>query len=155
MNLDAIKTQYEREAKRYSLPSFKELNDFFELDKIKKESDNFIRTVRKTMMEKVVNTLGFIDMLLNPVNAPRMYFQYLKSLTESEKEDLDNIYKVLAHLSILSLEREISYNEKAEADLVKKIFKDWRTLAPEFERMTKKMKAPINSPNRKEKSYFG
>ena len=89
MDLKELKKHYEILSKKYKLPSFKELNEDFDIEKIDKESDILLKVVRKVMMEKIVNSLGFIEMLLNPMNSPRMYHAYLNSMSVEDKKAID------------------------------------------------------------------
>lgn len=155
MELKEIKKEYEKLAMKYKLPGFGELNENFEIEKIEIESDTFLRAVRKIMMEKIVNSLGFIEMLLNPMNAPRMYLNYLRVMTLDDKNSIDKIYSSFADLSVLSLEREVDYDEKAEAELIKKIVKTWNEAKPEFRKILTNIKKPNSTDLKKEKSYYG
>jgi hypothetical protein len=154
MELSKLKKQYESKAKQYSLPKFNEVNESFEIEKIDKETEIILRVVRKVMMEKIVSSLNFLEMLLNPVNAPRMYFPFLKGLTQEDKKIIDRTYLSLSNLSVSSLECEISYGEKSEAEQIKKIFKTWKEIQPDFKKIFNKIKKP-NKITKKEKSYFG
>ena len=63
-DLKDFRKMYEGFEKKYDLPKFTELNGDFEIDKIDKESQYFLRVIRKVMMEKVVNSLNFLEMLI-------------------------------------------------------------------------------------------
>ena len=56
MELNDLRNDYSKLEVKHILPSFKELNESFEIDKIDKESDALLRVVRKVMMEKIVNS---------------------------------------------------------------------------------------------------
>lgn len=156
MNLIDLKKQYDSASKKYKLPSFEELNSNFEIDKIDKETDNLLKNIRKVMMDKVVNSLQFLDMLSNPVNAPRVYQQYLRSMSLEDKKEIDKIYDVLGILSLGSLDLEIDPSEIKEAELIKKILISWNSVKPSFRRILDNMKHPsVNGNSKKEKSYFG
>ncbi len=122
MELDELKKEYGRLGKKYSLPEFGEVNEAFEIEKIDRDSDSLMRVVRKVMMEKVVSSLGFVEMLLNPMNAPRMYIAYINSMSVDDKKSIEKIYSDLARVSVDALNCEIDYSEKAEAEVVKDIF---------------------------------
>ncbi|MBU0466253.1 MAG: hypothetical protein KJ718_01990 [Nanoarchaeota archaeon] len=155
MELNELKKEYAKLAKTYGLPSFNETDKCFEISKIDKESDTLLRAIRKVMMEKIVNSLGFVEMLLNPMNAPRMYLAYIKSIGFEDKKAIEKIYGTFADLSVVSLEREVDYGEKEEAELIKKIIKTWNELKPEFRKILKNMKKPNNDLKKRERSYFG
>jgi len=154
MEVEELKKKYSAFGKKYKLPSFKELNDDFEIEKIERDSDTFLKVVRKQMMEKIMNLLGFIEMILNPVNAPRIYYAYLKSVGTEERNYLDRIYSKLGDISIAALELEVDYDEGKEAKMIARIFSDWREIKPDMRKVVKNMMKPNNTVQR-EKSYFG
>jgi len=155
MELAKLKKDYLVLAEKYKLPSFKELNENFEIEKIDKDTDILLRDVRKVMMEKIVNSLGFLEMFLNPMNAPRMYLAYMKSMGEEERKCIEKIYGLFAGLNITALEGEIDYSEKKEAETIKEIFKAWINSKPDFMKLFAGMKKPNGDVVRKERSYFG
>lgn len=150
-----MKKEYGKLIKKYGLPKFSKLNENFEIEKIDKESEILLRNVRKVMMEKIVNSLGFLEMFLNPVNVPRMYLAYMKSMGVEEGKCVEIIYGKFADLNVLALEGEIIYDEKKEAEIVKKIFEVWVSVKPEFMKLFEGMKKPNNSVDKRERSYFG
>jgi len=154
MELADLKKQYEPLSKKHKLPSFEKLNEDFEIDKIDRETDFLLRLVRKSMMEKIINSLGFVEMLLNPVNAPRLYLGYIKSISQEDKEKIDKIYEALADLSLSSLSLELSSDESKEAELIQKIFSKWNELKTDFKKIMDDMKNP-KALTKKEKSYYG
>jgi hypothetical protein len=154
MKLEELKKNYSILEKNYKLPSFKELNEDFGIEILRKGEELLLRSVRKVMLEKIVNSLGFVEMLLNPVNAPRMYFVYLKSVSAEDKKDLDKIYSVLSDIVLASSRLEIEYSEKGEAELINRIAKDWNSVKPLFVKVLEHMQNPVSSVQR-EKTYFG
>ena len=154
MNLMDLKNSYAILGKKYKLPSFSELNENFEIEKIRRGQETLVRTVRKTMMDKIVNSMGFVESLLNPMNAPRMHLLYLKSMSAEDKKELDKMDTVFSEIVLGSLKLEIDYSEKEEAEMIKKIFKDWNSVKPGFRKIISNMQKPV-SVVQKEKSYFG
>lgn len=150
-----LEKDYEVFEKKYKLPSFKELNENFEIEKIDRESKTLLRTIRKVIIEKLVNSLGFVELLLNPVNAPRMYYAYLKTLTQDDKKEIEKIYSVLSDVVLSAIELEIDYDEKAEAEMIKRIHSDWDSVKPAFRKILGNMKKPEAGESKKERSYFG
>ena len=154
MDVKDVKKEYEKFVGKYSLPSFKELNEDFEIDKIDRESDCFLRAVRKAIMEKVVNAIGFLEMLLNPMNAPRMYVPFVNTMAVSDNKEIDELYTSLSKLSLISLKLEVGYSEKEEAEVIKKVFEVWQKEKVKFGNLVDKIGKPVNSVKR-ERSYFG
>ncbi len=156
MELDVLKKEYEKLVKKYNLPNFKDIDLDFEIDKFDKDTDFLLRAIRKIVMEKVVNSMTFLEMLINPVNAPRMYLVYIRSMSVEDKKIIDDIYSALADLSVLSLDLEIDSNEKSEAELIKKVYEKWVSMKPGFRKILSNMKSPKEIPNnKKDRSYFG
>jgi len=152
--LEDLKKDYAELKEKYKLPSFEDVNEDFEIEKMDRESDVLLKIIRKVMMDKVINIMNFLEMLLNPMNAPRMYHGYLKAMAESDKKVVEGIYGKLADLIFASLERDAKYDVDKEADVVKEIMKVWAKVSVDLEGLVNKMKNPGESV-KKEKSYFG
>jgi len=155
IDIHHLRKAYAKLAGKYDLPGFDELNEGFEIAKIDRDVGTLLRAVRKTMMEKIVNSLSFVEMLLNPVGLPRMYMAYVKVMSVDDKKKLDGIYSELSTLSLLSLEREIEYSEKGEAELINKVCKVWNSVNGDFVRLLGKIRKPRAESVKKERSYFG
>lgn len=155
MDLKELKKQYVVLMKKYNLPAFADINENFEIDKIEKDTDCLLRLIRKVMMEKIINSLSFLDLLLNPVNTPRMYLAYARSLPIDDRKTIEEIYNVLGNISLISLDLEIDYSESKEAEMIKKIFASWQAQKSRFRKIMANMKIPNKLSAKKEKSYFG
>jgi len=155
MDLKDLKKEYGALAKKHKLPGFSELNNVFEIEKIERESESLLRVVRKVMMERIVNSLGFLEMLINPVNAPRMYHPFFKSVSAEDKKNVDKIYLELSGLILYSLELEFDYSEKNEAEIIKKIYGSWEKVRKPFKVLLGRIKNPGSEVGKKEKGYFG
>jgi len=155
MELKDLKSEYEKLARKYGLPSFEEIVLDFEIDKLEKDTEFLLRAIRKSMMEKIVNSINFLEMLLNPINTPRMYLPFIRTMSNEDRKFIDGIYGALADLTLLSLDLEIDSNDKAEAELIKKVFDEWKELKPNFKVIISNIKKPKNFVNKKERSYFG
>ena len=155
MELKDLKREYEKLESKHKLPNFEELNRDFEIDKLDKQSDKTLRAIRKIIMEKIDNSMRFLEMLINPMNTPRMYLSYINSMTHDDRKVIDNIYSSLADLSIISLELEIDTTEENEASLIKRVFNKWQELKGGFKQIITNIKMPKNSVSKKERNYFG
>jgi len=154
MELKDLKKEYHKLEVKHRLPRFEDLNESFEIEKVERESEILLRVIRKIMMEKIMNTLSFIEMLMNPMNAPRMYLPFLKNLSIEDKKRLDKLYMDFSEMVVAGLEIEIDYSEKGEAEMICKINKLWKDSRGDLKKILKGIKKP-NSLERKEKSYFG
>ena len=155
MDLKELKSKYAELAGKYKLPKFEELNENFEIERSKRIGETLLRTIRKVMMEKIVNSAGFLEFLLNPVNAPRMYMIYLKSMKQEDMKEIDKVYGELSALILSSLKLEVDYSEKGEAEAIKQIAKKWEEVKPGFRKIFSDIQKPEKSEERKEKTYFG
>ena len=154
-SIKELEKNYEPFFTKYKLPSFRDLNEAFEIEKIDKESQTFLRVIRKIIMEKVANSFGFVDMLLNPANAPRMYYSYIKSMSDNDKKILEKIYNLFSDLIVKSLFLEVNYSEREEASLIKESFEVWGSMKNDFGEVLQNIISPKNNIISKGKSYFG
>ena len=150
-----FRDQYNSLAKQYSLPFFNSLNNDFEIEKISQESITLLRAVRKVMIEKVFNILSFLEMLLNPVNAPRTYLSYIKSMTNEDRKEVEKIYSAFGALTLRALPLEIDYSEKREAEMIKDIQKIWSDAKKDVSKLLEQIAMPVTSLAKKERSYYG
>ena len=107
------------------------------------------------MMEKILSSLSFVELLLNPMASPRMYLAYVKSMSSEDRKCIEKIYDSFSEVSFVALDLEIDYSESSEAELVSRIFAVWQNAKPEFRIILKNMKNPSESFVKKDRSYFG
>lgn len=155
--LEKLKKDYLLIQKEHNLPSFDELNEDFGIEKIAEaQTDYLIREVRKYMADKFSSYIRFIEILLNPVNAPMFIFSVIKSLDNSQKNNLKEVYKTLAKIEVRIIELDLSYDEKKEVEFIIKSYKIWQEIKRDFSEIINSVKK--NWDNKFEengKSYFG
>ncbi|OIO81061.1 hypothetical protein AUJ84_01825 [Candidatus Pacearchaeota archaeon CG1_02_32_132] len=155
MELNDLKNQYEGVAKNYGLPGFDELNDEFEIERIDRESYTILRSVRKVMMDKIVGYVRFIEMLINPSQAPFAFMHFSKGMTDVEIKILQSIYQKFIELELDGLKSEFEYSEKNEADSIKKIINIWKDSKGELIKIINFVETNWKADSiKKEKSYF-
>ncbi|MBM3230457.1 hypothetical protein FJZ22_02260 [Candidatus Pacearchaeota archaeon] len=152
--LPQITKEYPALQVTYGLPALSDLNRDFELDKIDVETEFLARTIRKCMMDKIVNCLNFFDMLLNPQQAPRIYLSFLQTITLSDKQLLEQLYSAFGTLSIECLALELEYTEEKEAEMITRIARVWTEQSTAFSTLVQRIRNPVPF-QKKEKSYFG
>ena len=153
--LKNLTEKYEKYEKKYKLPTFSELNSAFEIDKIDREPEFLLRVIRKVIMEKIVNSLSFLDMLSNPMNSPRIYHAYIKGMNVKDKEIIDKLYNIFGELSVESIGMELEYNEKKEAEFIGLVYKSWNDVKKDFSEIMDNMMNPNSISDKREKDYFG
>lgn len=155
MNLIELKKKYAILEKKYSLPSFTKLNEEYGIESIRKYEETLLKSIRKLMIDRLVSYIGFLEVLLNPMNAPRLYLAYIKSMTNEDKKEVEKLYGKLSDIILESMSVEIDYSEKEEAEMIKKITKVWDELKPDFRKLISKVQKPADSQATKERTYFG
>ena len=155
--LDELKKQYSKLEKKYKLPSFQQLNEDFEIEKVQeKETDTLLREIRKIIMDKVLNYLRFTEMLLNPQGAPLFFFSLLKGIEATDRKILEDVYSKLGKLEIEVIAVDIIYSEQEEAKFIEHLFKEWQEIKKTMDRISKAlMDGWKKKTQRKEKSYLG
>jgi hypothetical protein len=156
MELKELKKRYTELENKYKLPTFKQMNEDFEIEKISLESEVLLRVIRKLMMDKILSFLNFIERVItNPTGLPRIYYGYIKSMDNGDKIEIEKLYDSLGSLSLEAFKLEVVTSEKEEAEMIKKGFQVWQSAKPELLKVAAKMKIPESQSIKKEKSYFG
>lgn len=153
-DLKDLKEDYAEIEKEYKLPSFQEINELFEIERISSESDCLIRVVRKIIFEKVLQVFSFVEMLSNPGNAPKAYSMFFASATKEDFEIIHKLHKILFEFFLESLELDSKYNPKSEAKFINEICTSWTDLSNDFQKLILKIRNPAEII-KKEKSYYG
>lgn len=156
MKLEEFKKKYADLGKKYGLPSFTELNNVFEIDKIERDSDTLLREIRKVLMDKVINYIRLFEMIFNPASAPPTFLAFVREIRAEERSSLEKVYKECVELELLALARELEHNEKAEAELIANIYKVMTGLKGDLTKVISMMSRNWRlQVSKKEKSYFG
>jgi hypothetical protein len=156
-HLEDLKKDYEKLMKQYNLPSFKDLNEAFDIEKVaESETDCLLREIRKAMMDKVIAYLRFVEMLVNPSNAPLFFMILLKGMGASDKKELEEIYESLGGCEIEVVSLDCSYNEKNEAQFIIMMYKKWKEVSSRISGLTESLRKNWNKGSSKtERGYFG
>mgnify|MGYP001608998829 CR=1 FL=1 len=156
-NLKELKKEYEKLQKKYSLPSFKEMNEEFEIEKLQeKETETLSREIRRCIADKNVAYLRFAEMFMNPQQAPMFFFSIIKGLNGAEKKQLEELYLHLGKLEIENLALDTSYNEKNDIEYIKKFIKEWKEIKEKFESVMVAIRQSWEKKQvSKEKGYLG
>ncbi len=156
-SLKELKKDYEKLRQKYKLPSFQLLNEEFDIEKVTEhETECLLREVRKAIMDKVIVYLRFIEMMLNPSNAPLFFFALVKGLNHQEKKDLEELYEKLGSFEIEVIELDCMYSEKKEAEFINRAFKQWLAIKKDVLKLVKILKRNWSQKSKKdERDYFG
>lgn len=155
--LEILKKDYSEIVKKYKLPSYKELNEEFDIEKVQElETDTLLREIRKVIMDKVIAYLRFIELLINPSNAPMFFFTILKGIDSSDKKILEETYTKLGRLEVEVITIDNDYSEKGEAEFIIHVFQEWKEIKENMRQVSKALQNGWDRKREKrEKSYLG
>ena len=155
--LEKLKKQYEILRKKYSLPSFQELNEDFDIEKLQdKETDILSREVRRVMVERNLSYLRFIEMFLNPTNAPVFFLALVKTMDVKDKAALNEIYLKLGKFELESIKLDNEYDEKKDAEFIKNFYKQWQEIKQGFGKLMENLEKSWEKEVKKgERGYLG
>lgn len=155
--LDSMKEDYNILKKKYNLPEFEKLNRDFEIEKVsERETEHLLREIRKIMAEKQIAILRFLEMLLNPSNAPFFIFSIIKNMSGLDKKVIEKIYESICEFEIKALSLDLIYDEKKEAEFIKEASKKWTEMSGDLKEFTEIiLKAWKFSSQKTKKDYLG
>ena len=122
-NLGELKKEYEKLRVKYNLPDFNDLNKLFDIEEIGFETDFLLRKIRRVVSEKALGYSKFVEIILNPSNAPFFFFKLIKKLDSKDREILSGLYEELGNFEVEIIALDLDYSEKKEADFINKLFK--------------------------------
>lgn len=156
--IEEIKSEYEALKKKYSLPSFNELAEEFDIEKLaEKEKTSFLlRDTRRVINEKLSAYFHLFETFRNPGTAPMFVILMLKNATETDAKTIEDLYKKMAKLEIESIKLDTIYNENLEAEFIKKISVEWQKIKKQIFDLIERFDSNFDS-NSKEtrKGYYG
>jgi|WetSurMetagenome_2_1015567.scaffolds.fasta_scaffold65235_3 hypothetical protein len=155
--LAKLKKEYSELEKKYKLPSFRELNEEFDIEKVQEiETETLLREIRKVTVDKVLSYLRFVELLLNPSQAPMFFFALLKNMDAADKKTLEDLYSNLGKLEVDVIEVDNVYSEKSEADFIRHVFSEWKGIKENMSKISSSLKKSWDKKSeKKSKSYLG
>lgn len=157
LTLDDLKEDYESLRTKHNLPSFKELNEDFMIEKLSSiETDYLIRGVRHCVAEKFLNYLRWIETILNPQQSSLFMYSLIKSVTPEQRKRLAEIYWQLCKDELLLIELDTLYVEEKEIKFIKEFYASWKELSKELAGIVNELYQSIDSKKEKNNNgYFG
>ena len=121
---EKLKSEYEKLAKKYNLPSFEFMDNEFEISVLKvDESGILIKAILRMILSKLGTFLNYFEPVFNP--SPSMHsMTEMNNLKEAEKEEIVILYKKISIIYHQILYKELE-NEKSIADFIKDFCKSW------------------------------
>ena len=154
--IELLKSEYKKLSDKYNLPSYKEMDEDFDINKIDSIEDTLLRDIRKLMFSKFASVLNFVELLLNPTNGSMFHMYLVKGINTEEKNSLNNLFESLGSIEIESFSLDINYSEKNEAAYIKESYEKWQKMKPELDKIISSIKLNWKKvSSKKEKSYYG
>jgi len=154
--LTELKQKYEELKKLYNLPSFKQLNENFEIERIaKKETELLVREIRWRLSGKIEAAMRFLELFLNPTTAPLFILSALKGIGTETRKIIEKTYNELVELQIVSLNLDLSYDEKNEAKFIKDVAQRWSALSSDIKEVNRALSEALHLKEKTKKDYFG
>ncbi len=155
-NLERLKEEYSKFKERFNLPEFLELNKLFDIEDAETETDFLLRKIRRIISERISAYSRFIEIILNPSNAPLFFFKLVKKLDSNDKEILGGIYEILGDIEVATISLDLDYNEKKEAEFIDKMFHIFRDeIKEKFLKIIEKLSGGNDNNIKPNGSYFG
>lgn len=142
-DMNAIKQKYEALKKKYSLPSFEEMNNEFGIEELAEhpETELFARRLRACMVDRVMNLLRIIEPILNPSNAPIFIHTVCKNLSADSQNVIEELYKEGCSMEIKSALLSLyHHDEKEEIELIKHVIIKWKEIKPKIIELSERIK---------------
>jgi hypothetical protein len=156
-DLNGLKEVYALIRNKYSLPSFEQLNEDFQIEKITIfETELLLKEIRVSMTNKFFNYLRFLESIINPANASMFVFAMAKTINDKDKEKLIKVYKQLSRLEVDFIDLDLEYSENKEAEAIKRYYILWQDIKKDiFEIVELIKKNWDNKVEDKGKGYYG
>ena len=155
-NLEQLKKNYEILRKKYAMPSFSEMNEDFDIEKLDGECELLSREIRRAISERNLGYLRFVESFLNPSSAPMFFLALVRSINPEEKATLEGLFPKLAGFELESIRLDNIYNEKKDAEFIKKVYKEWQGIKKEFDIIISSVIDGVEKKSeKKNKGYLG
>lgn len=156
-NLEKIKKEYEKYRKKYSLPSFEDMNKDFDIEKLQeKETDFILKEIRRAMSDRSVSYLRFVEMFQNPSQAPMFFLALVKNLDNMDKNILNELYLELGRFEIIAIGLDNDCDEKKDAEFINNFYKKWQNVKKNFGKIVDSLEKSWEvKSDKRDKGYLG
>jgi len=132
--------QYNELRKKHKLPEFKDIDFEFEISDLE-ETNFLLRAIVRRIAEKLDFYSTMLEEILQPDTSNLYAMHEIRYFDDDEKKQMYGLYSKLMNFNRQSIEVSLQHNEKDEADFVKDLFDEWKSLKQELLRFVKKMRA--------------
>lgn len=145
---------YDKLKQKYRLPDIEIID--FELE-IDKESKFILREIRRKSHEKLENFAKLLEGILQPETSSFSEMCEINSFSEAEKTSIMKVYSRIMKLSRRAVEVALITTEETDAQFVKELFEEWKSIKEGMLEIAKKMKESWgkDSEDDKDLRYLG
>lgn len=156
MEVKDFKKEFLELQKKYTLPSFEDLDKLFDISLIDTFSSSLIRDIRKKIIDKVVGYVRLAELMLNPSQASPVFMVFLKEVNSEDKKLIDEIFKKFVPLEVEAFKLDVLFDESQEAKFIKDSYDVYDKISDVLLKTVCVMERNWNSSQIKEKkAYFG
>ncbi|MBS3117756.1 hypothetical protein J4430_02660 [Candidatus Woesearchaeota archaeon] len=135
----SVASVYKGFSDKYSLPSFKKLNNIFEISASLadgKDPKFFLRDLRRCMVEKVSECANFVEDILSPSSNSAALFYEGRSINGKVHEDAVLVLKTLMPFVRRSFLLDILSDDSGESKFITEIFCIWGDIQQAIKRIS-------------------
>jgi hypothetical protein len=154
--MSGIKEKYNQLKKKYSLPSYDDLNQEFNLEDINAESELVLQNVRRKIYEKIDYYAELIESVLQPESSlANMYEAHYTE--DDEKNKAYSIFKRLLYILRYSKLVALDNNEEENAKFINEVHSEWNSTKKDIKYLIKRLLEiwKIESDIKEDLSYMG
>ncbi len=147
--------EYELLQKKYSLPSFSEIDKEFSIGNLD-QTEFVFRPVLAKIHERYDFTLKLLIGIVQP-DSHISDMQESEQFSDSQRQVVFELYKRLLFLEKEFLIRDFDYDEAKSAEFIKTVFNEWKKIKPEILKTLLIMQSAWKTTNGTKQSanYFG
>lgn len=157
MKLIEFKKIYFELQKKHSLPSFDDMNSSFDIGRIRRDSGNILRDVRRTMIEKIIYYIKLVEVMINPSQASPVFLMLLKEINSDDKKVIDSVLNSFVELEIISHKLDVVSKDSEEGKLINQTYSVWDKKSEDVMHLINILERNLlktNLPNKKSRDYF-
>jgi hypothetical protein len=151
-----VKKEYEKLRVKYNLPSYRRLNNAFELDLL--ESDKLLlKQIKKRIREKFEGIALFIIPLIQPRADDWVSIQEYKNCSEKDRKELSKLLKKVMILGRKFSEAHFLQDDKHDAKFITIACNEWEELRKPLAKFALKLQDcwKKDDPKKETRSYLG
>lgn len=155
-----IAENYKKLEKKYSLPSFKDLDEEYEILGIQKNLQDpnlLLKFIRRRINEKLTFFVQILETILSPNPNSIINITESKFFHEEDREKIINVLKILMYFERYSIFLDVTSTDKENAKFINEVWEEWPTFKKKIEFYAKTLKDKWKAEEEKSSAehYFG